>query len=370
MDIQEKSASDEWRIIESLLPPGWEEEARRLTAFRRARYLKEPGVVLRLLLFHAVNGRGMRNTVAQAKAAGVASISAVALFKRLQTAGPWLRWLALELCRPLRERPNVPGGLRPRAIDGTTIQGPANTTSDWRLHYTLDLITMGCDWHELTDARSAEGLERTAVSAGDVILGDRNYFRVKGIRAVTKAGGHVLLRLRWNHPRLEDKRGKSCSALSLARRLRVGQIGDWPVRLPGGEGKPIEGRIVAVKLPRPVAKEARERAKRKAAKQQREINPNTLEAANYVMLFTTLPAKLLNAAGVADLYRYRWQIEIAFKRHKQLLQLGHLPHQDPAAAESWILSKLVVALLLETLYRRAIAFSPWGHDTEAFIPAG
>jgi IS4 transposase len=80
------------------------------------------------------------------------------------------------------------------------------------------------------------------------------------------------------------------------------------------------------------------------------------------MVFTTLPQRLLGAADVIELYRYRWQIELAFKRLKQLLKLGRLPHKDPAAAQGWIHAKLVVALLLETLFRNARAISPWGFD--------
>jgi IS4 transposase len=79
-----------------------------------------------------------------------------------------------------------------------------------------------------------------------------------------------------------------------------------------------------------------------------------------------LPAMLLSASDMLELYRYRWQIELAFKRLKQLLKLGHLPHQSPDIARTWILAKLVVALLLETLYRNARAFSPWGYRLAAF----
>ena len=70
---------------------------------------------------------------------------------------------------------------------------------------------------------------------------------------------------------------------------------------------------------------------------------------------------MLKPAEVLELYRYRWQIELAFKRLKQLLKLGRLPHKEPAAARAWILAKLVVALILETLYRNARAVSPWGY---------
>ena len=80
------------------------------------------------------------------------------------------------------------------------------------------------------------------------------------------------------------------------------------------------------------------------------------------MLFTTLPAELLGKEDVMKFYRYRWQIELTFKRLKQLLKLGHLPHQDSAAARAWIHAKLVVALLLETLFRNARTLSPWGYE--------
>ncbi len=47
--------TDEWKIIEGLLPSGWEDAAREQKAFRRVRYTSAPGALLRLLLFHAVS---------------------------------------------------------------------------------------------------------------------------------------------------------------------------------------------------------------------------------------------------------------------------------------------------------------------------
>ncbi|MBI5480062.1 MAG: IS4 family transposase [Deltaproteobacteria bacterium] len=360
----EPARRDEWRVIESLLPPGWREAARTTRAFRRARYMKDPAVLARLLLFHAVNDGGLRATVAQAGAAGIAKMSQVALLKRLRTASGWLAWMSAEMCRPLREQARLPEGLRPRAIDSTTIQGPGSAGTEWRLHYTLDLLTLACDWHELTDAKGAELLERAPMRAGDVMLGDRNFLRPKGVLAAVNAGAHVLVRLRWSHAAMVDRDGRPYSALRAARKLRVGQIGEWRVRLPAlvaEDGTAIDGRVVAVKLPAPLAKRAERRATRRASKSGKRLDPRTLQAAHYVMLFTTLPKDLLAASAVLALYRYRWQIELAFKRLKQLLKLGRLPHQDPDAAKSWILAKMVVALLLETLYRNASVSSPWGY---------
>ena len=361
--MKRMAVGDEWRIIERLLPTGWQEAARRQGAFRRARYLRDPGPLLRVLLFHAVNDAGLRETVAQARASGIVAMSQVALLKRLRTSGDWLAWIGAELCGTFRQRPRVPHGLRLRAIDSTTVQGPASKGTEWRVHYTLDLVTLNCDWHELTDAHGGEHLGRAPVRAGDVLLGDRNFLHPAAIGAIVDAGGQVVIRLRWNHPAMmsDTARPVGIEALAHARRLRVGQVGDWPVLLRVGKEAPISGRVVAIRLPRPVAERSARRVVREAGRKQAHLDPRSLQAAHFVMLFTTLPATLLDARRVLELYRYRWQIELTFKRLKQLLKLGRLPHQEPRAARGWILGKLVVALMLETMYRNARAFSPWGY---------
>jgi hypothetical protein len=362
--------TDEWNVIETLLPPAWREASREQRAFRRARYVTDPAVLLRLLLFHAVNDGGLRETVAQARASGIAEMSQVALLKRLRTSVEWLAWIGAGLGRLLREEPRVPKGLRPRAVDSTTVQGPASKGTEWRVHYTIDLTTLTCDWYELTDMHGGELLERAPMQRGDVLLGDRNYLRPAGVRSAVEAGAHVLLRLRWTHSAMHDRRGRSFSTLTHAQRLKVGQVGEWTVALLDAKGSaPIGGRVVATKLPAPVAAKAERRAAKTSTKKSKKPDPRSLEAAHFVMLFTTLPASKLAAKDVLELYRFRWQIELAFKRLKQLLKLGRLPHKDARAAQGWIHAKLVIALLLETLYRNAQAFSPWGYRIDSLAGA-
>jgi IS4 transposase len=50
-----------------------------------------------------------------------------------------------------------------------------------------------------------------------------------------------------------------------------------------------------------------------------------------------------------ELYRFRWQVELDFKRLKSLLQLGNLTARDPPLARTFLYSKLLAALLLEDL---------------------
>ena len=358
----------EWKVIENLLPAGWEEQARKKRAFRRVRYTQSPGDLLRLLLFHVAHDGGLRQTTAQARLAGIGCMSPVALLKRLKSSGPWLTWIAAELSRRIREQVRVPVGLRPRILDSTTLQGPGSRGTGWRLHYTLDLQTLACDWHELTNAHGGELLERAPLEAGDVVLADRNFLRPAGVRAVLQAKSHVLVRMRWTHPALQDEAGKKVHALDWALSLQAGQVGDWPAWLQDPKGEPLAGRVVALKLPAPLAQKAEQKLLRRAAKKKQQASQRSRLAAHYILLFTTLPREQVSAAEVLELYRFRWQVELAFKRLKQILQLGQLPHKDPRAAQGWIAAKLVLALLLETLYQRALTFSPWGYPLADTAP--
>ena len=73
------------------------------------------------------------------------------------------------------------------------------------------------------------------------------------------------------------------------------------------------------------------------------------------------------APAVLELYRLRWQIELAFKRMKSIMGLGHLPKKDPASARAWLHGKIFASLLVERMVQAAETFSPWGYrlDREA-----
>jgi hypothetical protein len=82
LSAMKPTPNDEWCVIQSMLPAGWREAACEHEAFRRARYITDPGVLLRVLLFRAVNDGGLGETVAQLRASQVASLSQVARRRR------------------------------------------------------------------------------------------------------------------------------------------------------------------------------------------------------------------------------------------------------------------------------------------------
>ena len=91
------------------------------------------------------------------------------------------------------------------------------------------------------------------------------------------------------------------------------------------------------------------------------MQPETLFYAQYVMILTTFPEQDFPAELILEWYRFRWQIELVFKRFKQIAQLGHLPKYDEESAKAWLYGKLLAALLTEKVIQQANALSPWGY---------
>ena len=132
---------------------------------------------------------------------------------------------------------------------------------------------------------------------------------------------------------------------------------------------PIPARLVAIRKSEAAAEAARQKVMKERSKKGRAVDPRTLEAAGYVFLLTSLSEDSLDATETLELYRFRWQIELAFKRMKSLLCLGNLPAKDPPLARSFLYAKLLAALLLEDFTDEFLSFSPWGHrlaKTSAF----
>jgi hypothetical protein len=90
-------AEENWKVLASLFPAGWQQMARQSGAVDRLRGFPSPDVLLRMLLLHVARGYSLRETVVRAKLASWADISDVALLKRLRNSEEWLRSLCIEL---------------------------------------------------------------------------------------------------------------------------------------------------------------------------------------------------------------------------------------------------------------------------------
>ena len=146
-------ADQDWELLSSLLPGNWRELAAETGALKGLRKNKSADGLLRTLLMHLGCGHSLRETVARARAAGLADLSDVALLKRLRKSEEWLRRLCVELFREngaTAEDAELPL----RAFDGTTVKEPGRG-SLWRLHYGVRLPSLECDFFELTSAKGS-----------------------------------------------------------------------------------------------------------------------------------------------------------------------------------------------------------------------
>ncbi len=355
---------EDWLVVESVLPQGWESKARELGAFRRGRAIPDAGTLLRVMLIHLAQGCGLRETAVRAKQGGLASLSDVAILKRLRSCGDWFNWIAEGLrAKWLPEFPVAAAmweGRRIRLVDGTVVSEPGDTGSQWRLHYAIGLPALNCDEVIITPTKEGETLKRFTVRKGDILIGDRGYAHRAGIAHVIAQGGDVIIRTNLVTLPLLDAAGIRTDPLVALRTLRIGDCGDWPAFIQGDKKQLIAGRLCAIRKSEVAAQKGRQRVLRESQRGGSEVRPETLEAAGYVFAFTTLP-DTLPATAVMELYRGRWQIELAFKRLKSLVQLGHLKKTDERASRAWLQGKLLVAFLLDALLETTERISPWGY---------
>ena len=360
------AGSEDWDLLLSFFPDSWEELAAGTGALKGLRKDKSPENLLRTLLLHLGCGHSLRETVLRARQAGLADLSDVALLKRLRKSRDWLHALCAELFREHGIAVSLEGGFQVRAFDAATVQEPGRTGSLWRLHYSVSLPSLGCDYFKLTAAQGAgsgESLRQFPIRAGDYVLADRGYSTAAGIQHVAAAGGHVTVRVNTGSLVLETAGGRPFDLLASVESLRQpGPVGVWPTRAAARTGPPVPGRICALRKTGEAIAVAHGNLRRKASRQGRQLQPETLRFACYVIVFTTYPPERFPAAEVLEWYRLRWQVEPVFKRFKSLARLGHLPKYDDASAKAWLYGKLLVALLVEKLVRHALTVSPWGYE--------
>ena len=361
--------SEDWDLLMTFLPANWRELAAETGALKGLRKDKSVEKLLRVLLMHRGCGYSLRETAVRARKAHLADLTAAAVWQRLRKARDWLHVLCRELWREAGVELAADRGFQVRALDATTVKEPGKTGSLWRLHYSVRLPSLACDFFRLTATKgvgTGESFRQFPVQAGDYLLADRGYSTARGLLHVERAGGRATVRVNTSALPLRTPESQPFDLLAAVKGLRrAGMIGSWPVQVVAKTGGAVAGRACAVRKTQEAIRIAHKALRRQASKKGTQLQPQTLEFAKYVILFTTFPIEAFPAASVLEWYRTRWQVELVFKRFKSLAQLGHLPKRDDESAKAWLYGKFLVALLVEKLIRHASAISPWGYHLEA-----
>jgi hypothetical protein len=357
---------EQWNILRRFLPQDLDASARLAGAMRRKRGQVQSGEdLLRLLLMHTAGGLSLEQTVARAHAQGLPKINAMALHKRLCRSHRWLAALTAHLLEAVRPLLHESGdcwnlGRSVRILDATNVEEPGATGTDWRIHYSLRLPELCCDFFELTDAHGGESLRRLPVERGDLVLVDRGYNDRQAVGRVLECGGDVIMRYHSSNFPLRTAGGHPFNPLPGLRGLKTGEVREWSARFEDGEKtRPV--RVCAIRKSPEQAERACRKIKANMKGNFAKVKPTTLEYAHFIVILCTVPAEEMSAKLVLEFYRARWQIELAFKRLKSLLMLGQLPKKKEESCQAWMQGKILTALLIERLLCEERFFSPWGY---------
>jgi hypothetical protein len=337
---------EDWLVLLSFFPENWAELALENDLIKGLRKDKDIENYIRILLMHIGCGYSMRETVARAKLAGLAEISDVALLGRLRKAKNWLHSLCVALFEEQGAIPNCESDFRVRLFDATNVKEPGKTGSLWRLHYSVQIPSLTCDFFKLTATKgqgTGESFFQYSIKKGDYIIADRGYSTVSGIHHVISKKAYVMVRVNTRVLPMFNLKHNHFPLLKKVQTVkRAGTIRSWKVLISGRDNKYIPGRVCIIRKSNEATNIAQKKILRDAQRKKRSARPETLEYAKYVIIFTNYPEDSFSDFDVLNWYRSRWQVELVFKRFKSIAQLGHLPKHSDDSSKAWLYGKLFV----------------------------
>ena len=332
--------------------------ARRHGALVRRRGVRSAGDLLHLGLLYGPGGLSLRAVASHASESGIADLCDVSLLGRLRNAGDFFADVLDHLLADRRgEAPaglGLPAGLS--LVDASTVSLPGSAGSDWRLHARYEPALARFTDLVITEARSAEALSWVAVRAGDVVVQDRGYARVRNFVHARAQGADFLTRIGWRSVKLFDLAGENFDLLAALPESGAA-VGEHTVQIGRAQGG-VRARLIIARKPPEATERQHARLHRRASRSGQKTDPRTLRAAGFMMLLTSLTAARATAEQVVRLYRMRWQIELAFKRLKSIAGFAELRASDPKLARAWLLAHLIAAVLIEASLGEALESPP------------
>lgn len=339
------------------LPPETIAMAYAFKAFCRARKIKTPQQLLRAVLLYCGLDQSLRE-VAGTMTLLVQRLTDSAIAERLAACRPWVKALLPQMLGP-RPLAALPPGWRFIVIDGSTVQAPGATGIHYRLHLGMDLVTLEFTHVGISDAKTGESLRHFALGPQDLAVADRGYCHPTAVAETVHAGAQLVVRLNpYNMPLFQPDE-TSLDIVPLLQQQEPCTVRSLPVRV-GPPTQRVAGWVHAYRLSEEQANKARAVCRQRNSKKGHTPQARTLFLAGWVLVWTSLPPDVLSADTVLALYRVRWQVELAIKRCKSLLDADALRarHGSPLA-DLWLHGKMLYALLVDKRLRRTMGVR-WG----------
>jgi hypothetical protein len=352
---------DGWQTVLSYLPPGWEDKMRETGAFSRARRIKSPSDLLRILFAPPVLPLSLPELSRWAAERGLARRAFPSLWERLQKCVDFLRWLIGALLQPDIAFPAGEWVMAP--VDATSFTLPASTKREWLLHMTwANGYPLAAQLRKVGGKGSGESLKNLDDLPPEVVrVADRAYGTPPQLTYAAERGQRFLTRFTWNNlPLFADGEGQQrLDPLTLLGDMIPGETREFAAWVRAKGEKPLHVRVVVVRKSPQAAAQTAKRSQKESTRKGHQPRELTLFLSGFVTLVTNLSLAEADTRTVAEAYRWRWQIEREFKRFKSTTQVRRLPNHKDASVQVYLLALLAVWLLANRMARQNVFF-PWG----------
>jgi Transposase DDE domain len=223
----------------------------------------------------------------------------------------------------------------------------------------MDLVSLQFLAGLVSAVHTGETLTHCTLAPGDVAVADRGDAPCQGMRAAVQQGAELIVRLHPFSVVLCDTAGAPLELCAALKRQKLAPIRTLAVarRATGGQHE-VRGWVHAYRL----NAEQAHRARHTWRQGHKKGTPSaaSLVLAGWVLVLTPRAPAVLTAQTIMALYRCRWQVEIAIKRWKSVLDGDALRAKATSPlAEVWLHGKWLYAFMLERRLRRQLGDS-WG----------
>ena len=234
-----------------------------------------------------------------------------------------------------------------------------------RLHFALDIFHMHAALYKITGNDVGEQLSNFDFEENDLAIADRAYGTFNGIEYCYEKKCQFITRMRTNCFKIYSETGEQINLLSLMQSTGEGHICAFIKKTSKKNDRLVPIRICYKRKSPEAIDVTRKKIKRRESKKQCESSEETLLFNEYIVLATSLSDEI-SYSDVLELYKYRWQVELYFKRLKSILGYGDLPKKTTESIFSWLNGKLMIALLMEKMLGDAL-FSPYHESYEEYL---
>jgi hypothetical protein len=206
--------------------------------------------------------------------------------------------------------------------------------ADYRPHYAIGLFDLGMKEMALAGTGQGERVSNfKSFGAGDIVIGDRGYCSKQGIAYPLERGSGFLFRFGTKRFDVYNRQGRKVNVLGYFKGLPPGGVGEKTLYYPyEGEYKPL--RFCVLRKSKAAEEKGLEslRKTRLRKRGNKALSAAQIAYNRYVVLVTSIREAAPEL--IVDVYRQRWQIELAFKRLKSLFTYHEIPVHVEASARA------------------------------------